>query len=522
MRKHPVKLTAAVIAAILSVCVILMAVGSLAAAALFAPRPETDHAGTRAAIEAESVLIPALVIIAALCMLLCLAYRSYRKQKAIAEKLKETTEQLQESETILRYTVEHDALTSLINRQSAIPLGSRAVESGKGYCICMADIDNFKEINEVYGHANGDRVLVIISQRLLEKAKEYGWFCARYGGDEFLVLQPEHGLDEGCREQQALFDVFREPVTIGSDRVLPTVSFGFVNGRKEERFAQKIIDADLAMNQAKVSGKNTHFWFDDAMRGSVEEQNSLRNRIVDAVQNDGFYMVYQPQVDLHTGRQCGFEALVRMKDFTISPGRFIPVAERSGWIGVIGRIITQKVICQIAEWKAQGETLYPVSINYSTGQMHDTGYADYLQGLLNRYQVDPAFVEIEITESMFMNNTHEVLDLLGRFRKMGLKLLIDDFGTGYSSFGYLSYLPVDIIKIDKSIADAYLLPDKRSFVADLIRIAHDLGKYVIQEGIEEADQIQMLKEMGCDCVQGYFYSRPVPAGEAIRFEVSPK
>ena len=179
-------------------------------------------------------------------------------------------------------------------------------------------------------------------------------------------------------------------------------------------------------------------------------------------------MVYQPQVDVITKKVCGYEALVRMKEPGVYPGQFIPIAEKNGWIWRIGRITTSLVIRQLAAWRDAGKELHPVSINFSSNQLNDIHYLDYLENLLQEYAIPPELVEIEITEGIYLDRSAQADELFKRFKKLGIRLLMDDFGTGYSSLGYLTYIPVDVIKLDKSLVDNYLVEGKDLFIKDII------------------------------------------------------
>jgi len=235
------------------------------------------------------------------------------------------------------------------------------------------------------------------------------------------------------------------------------------------------------------------------------------------LENDGFFMLYQPQVDVMSRRLVGFEALARAKGRDLPPGKFIPVAEKNGLIWKIGRVTTELVVRQIAAWRDAGKALYPISINFSSMQLSDEGYLSFLKALLERYRVPAGLVEIEITESCFVGKTDYAINLFEQFKAMGITLLMDDFGTGYSSLGYLTYLPVDVIKLDKSIVDTYLVPGKDHFIQNVIRLVHDLDKKIIIEGVETRGQARRLRDLGADIIQGYYFSKPIPPENTIDF-----
>ena len=230
-------------------------------------------------------------------------------------------------------------------------------------------------------------------------------------------------------------------------------------------------------------------------------------------------MEYQPKIDAKTRKLVGFEALVRLNGFDDSPAGFIPIIEKNGLIARLGRLTTRLVVEQLATWKKQGKELLPVSINYSSKQINDSSYTDYLQELLTKYEIDPGFVQLEITESFFMEKSHRTMRLFEKFNKMEIKLLLDDFGTGYSSLGYLTYVPIDEIKLDKSLVDAFLVEGKDSLIRDVILLVHDLNKTIVIEGVEEKRQYERLLEFEADAIQGYYFSKPLPGDRAIDFVV---
>lgn len=271
------------------------------------------------------------------------------------------------------------------------------------------------------------------------------------------------------------------------------------------------------MFAAKQQGLNKTFFYSRELLEKETEEKLISEIIMEALDNDGFFMVYQPKVDVQTLKLTGYEALIRMKTSGIGPGQFIPIAEKKGWIWRIGRISTELVVKQLAQWRDEGFTLYPVSINYSSNQLSDEGYVEFLEELLAKYDIDPKYVEIEITEGVLIKQTIQANELFKRFGDLGIRLLMDDFGTGYSSLGYLTYIPVDVVKLDKSLVDNYLVEGKAHFIDDVIRLVHDLKKEMTIEGVEEKWQYLRLKDFGADTIQGYYFSKPLPADDAIRF-----
>ena len=243
-------------------------------------------------------------------------------------------------------------------------------------------------------------------------------------------------------------------------------------------------------------------------------------QLEDACNNDGFSVMYQPQIDATTGEVQGYEALVRLSTLNLPPQVFIPIAEKNALMIQIGRIVTKKVVEQMAEWKKEGRKMHKVAINYSSGQIADTGYVHYLKSLLDENEIAAEYISIEVTESLFMSNLQYAKELFKALSDIGVSLTLDDFGTGYSSLSYLTYLPVDTVKIDKSWIDSYLQEGKDTFIKNIVRLVHSLNMRLTVEGVEEKWQYDKLKEFECDSVQGYYFSKPIPPDEAILFEVS--
>ena len=299
-----------------------------------------------------------------------------------------------------------------------------------------------------------------------------------------------------------------------------SVSAGICNCPDHYLDPQKLVlNADLAMYEAKRRGKNCAVLYTEEMRRKLQESHDARQAVADAIHHDGFVMVYQPQVSTVTQQLSGYEALVRLKHSHLGPDVFIPAAEKAGMICEVGRIITEKVLMQIAKWQQQGSQLFPVSVNYSPGQISDTGYVDWLQEMLKKYRIPPHLLKIEITESMFMNNAQESVRLFDQLHKIHVGLMMDDFGTGYSSLSYLNWIPFNTIKIDRSVVTTWLQPGRQDAMNDLISMAHHLGRSLVAEGVETKEQYEILKKQGCDYIQGYYFSRPIPADEAIAWRI---
>lgn len=437
----------------------------------------------------------------------------------IAE-LKASRCRLIDSQDQLRYQAEYDEVLDIYNRRTITEWLRESMTKESVYSVVIIDIDDFKMLNENYGHSLADSILQYLVALLKGMVEDGGWKMARFGGDELIIIVPGETLEMDSQIVRQLFAAIRAPIPLGDETLAITASMGASCSDGVTPPEQHIINAETAMYEAKTRGKNGIVIYDDQMKEKALEEIRIKEKLQHAFDNDGFFMLYQPQIDTQTKQVSGYEALVRMKEPGIYPGQFIPVAERSGWIWRIGRITTELVIKQLAAWRDQGKKLHPVSVNFSSNQLNDHGYVDFVEELLRRYDIPPHYLEIEITEGLFLEKSVLADDIFKRFKNIGIRLLMDDFGTGYSSLGYLTYIPVDVIKLDKSLVDTYLVEGKDSFIKNIIHLMHDLDKDMIIEGVEEERQFNRLREFGADTIQGYYFSKPIPADEAIDFTVS--
>ena len=447
----------------------------------------------------------------------------------------------------LLWSYEHDAVTGLINRRGAIRRLNAALASSGPYSMVFVGIDNFHTINESYGHDMGDRVMVEMGKRLLSFAKEIPdqRTVYRYGMGLFLLVCEGVQFTRDSSEVQKIASIAQTPIALvdqetagdakgnapGTDALRLHASLGIATSSGSDDPEQVIRNCHMALDRAREGEERGIYAYSNDLLQQMSHSNKVQELLEQAVEDELFYMVYQPQVNLSTRTVSGYEALVRMKDGAVSPGEFIPLAESNGLILRIGRITTKLVVQQLAAWRDEGMELRPVSINYSSMQMADTGYVDYLFELLEEYRIDPSLIEIEITERLVMHHETESSTFFGRLQQAGIKILMDDFGTGYSSLNYLAYIPVDVIKFDKSIVDAFLVSEAdtaekgsdsrgNEFVRNLVRMSHGLGKTVIVEGVEELWQAELLADLEADAIQGYCFSRPLPADEVPSYNVS--
>lgn len=455
--------------------------------------------------EYKEILLPIILTIFGLLIILAGFVINYALIKAVERKLE--------------YDANYDILLEIPNRQSAERYLAKQLEKNLPIAIVRMDLDHFKSLNETYGHQIGDDYLKHCANLFKKYAETNAFYISRYSGDEFIMFVNRHIYSEYDDAVLGIHKLFHNAMTVGMEEVRATISIGVANSRPDSTVNSMFLNADIAITHAKENGRNCTILFSEEIERHVAMVNSTRAKIVDAIESDGFYMLYQPKIETVSKKLVGFEALIRMKNETMSPGVFVPIAEQSGFITQIGRMTTEYTIKQLAQWRDQGIELKPISINYSRNQLNDTGYVNFLRTMLKKYDVDPKYVEIEITEGLFMETSRQVDNLFVQFQALGVKILMDDFGTGYSSLGYLTYIPVDILKLDKSLVDSYLVEGKESIIKDIVNLTHDFGKKLIIEGVEEEWQYEKLKEFGADVIQGYYFSKPLPPEQAYKWHI---
>lgn len=424
---------------------------------------------------------------------------------------------IKERELYVKNLSEKDDLTQLPNRRKFIFELEKEIDSVTYGAVALLDLDNFKSVNDTLGHVFGDKVLIKIGQ-LLKKIESDQIMVSRFGGDEFLILI------KNVREIKAIENIiknmvnlFEQKIQIDSNEIYISCSVGITVFPFDGSTSNKLIsNADVAMYRVKNSGKNNYKFFNDQMTLYLEKQLDLEFKLRDAIENDGFKLVYQPQVNVKTGYINGFEALLRFKDLDISPGEFIPIAEETGLIIKIGRWVFESLCRFINKITLMNKEIKRFSFNFSAKQMNDKNFINFVSETIKKYKIDPMYLEIEITESIFINNKDETINFLNEIRKLGISIALDDFGTGYSSLSYLTFLPVDIVKLDKEICQEFLGKDNGIVMRELIGLSHSLKLKVIAEGIENIDQFNKLEESNCDYIQGYLFSKPVSEAEVTK------
>lgn len=435
---------------------------------------------------------------------------------SVLEKTQEYFNNLVEKKESLSFFASHDALTMVANRRYFIEELDNEIDENSYGSVLLLDIDEFKEINDTLGHVTGDIVLQVVASRLEELNNE-NVTLARYGGDEFLILLKK--IDDPLEVEEFILKIreqFIKPVDAIGNEVYVDFSVGVTQYPEDSNNPHQLItNADIAMHRTKKSRKGQFIFFNQDMIDKLHERKDIRNILNEAVDNDGFRLVFQPQVNLKTSKADKVEALVRLKNHDISPGKFIPVAENTNLIIKIGRLVTEKAIMAIAGWKEQDLKPKMVSLNYSAKQLNDESYVHFLKDMLEEYDVRPDYLEIEITESCLFSNIKEAMYFLRQLQELGVKIALDDFGTGYSSFNQLSFVPADHIKLDRSLIQRFTNGDENKAIGSLIDLIHNLGFSIVAEGIEEEEGFRQLEEINCDYIQGYYFSRPLSERDLI-------
>ncbi len=418
----------------------------------------------------------------------------------------------------LEYQANYDSLTGLPNRnllndrlQQAI---AHAKRNHRQFTLAFLDIDHFKVINDSLGHEAGDELLLQIAERLVARMRDTDT-VARLGGDEFVILLTDPiGLATHVRRLEKLKRQLLHPVTIAQQEVVVNFSIGVCRYPLDGDSCVTLLrNADTAMYEAKQLGRNRICMFKPEMNQIVQQRLQMEQAIRQGLLNKEFLVYYQPQADLNTGRLCGLEALVRWSHNRqmIAPGAFIYIAEQSGLITELDFYVFSTVCGQIAQWRQELKDVV-VAVNFSALSFMDAQFVARVRAALQQFQISPSSIIIEMTESTLMHDADESLVKMQELKALGIQFSIDDFGTGYSSLAYLKRFPFSQLKIDGSFTtDVHTDPESAALVRSMISMAHNLGIRVIAEGVEKVEQLGFLLKAGCDEIQGYFYSVPLPA-----------
>jgi len=426
------------------------------------------------------------------------------------------------TEQRVHHVAQHDVLTGLPNRSllqdrlsQAIAYSTRNI---RPVWVMLIDLDRFKFVNDSMGHKAGDVLLMTVAARLRSSLRDSDT-VARLSGDEFVVILSEHS-DEPLSPAIVgrVMEAVAQPVMLGTKEFFVTCSIGVAVFPSEGTSGDNILEhADIAMYRAKKLGRNNFQFYTPAMNEESLERVRIEGALRNALERDEFVLHYQPQVDLKSGQVVGMEALIRWNHpelGMVPPSRFVGIAEETGLIVPIGAWVMRTACAQNKAWQDAGLGRLRVAVNLSARQFGAADLLASLESTLGETGLDPACLEIELTESLFMSDVTPAVELLHRMKALGVNLSIDDFGTGYSSFSYLSRFPIDVLKIDRSfVADITHDANDAAIVTSIIALAHNLKLAVIAEGVETREQLDYLRSHGCDEMQGYYFSKPLAASE---------
>ncbi len=411
-----------------------------------------------------------------------------------------------------------DDLTGISNRRNAVEYINYMLSNRKSFYVCHMGIKNFKMVNETRGLQVGDELIVDFTKDWQMIDPDHT-FLARYSGSEFVaVIEKKHCIDIDYYVDR-LIDVVRSVAEAeGSDYYYLSLSVGVADSTRDGHSGQEILrKAEIAFNDALRSGKNNHKYYQRLLEDTLLKGQMIESRVRKALEQKLFYMVFQPQFTAEGQKLRGYEALIRMKaldgEKQLYPNDFIPIAEQGELIIAIGEFVLKKTMSEFAPYLRDRSDVL-VSVNISSKHLLSRGFVDYVRKTLEETGFDPYNLEIEITEYCLMETDYKAAKVVGELKRMGIKVAMDDFGTGYSSLAYLAKLPIDLIKIDKTIVDEI---GDGEIVGAICSMGHSLECEVIAEGVEYKEQLDILREKNCDFIQGYYYSKPVSFEEAIEY-----
>ena len=433
--------------------------------------------------------------------------------------------QRKRDEERIRYQANYDSLTGLPNRSLFMDRLSQAISiaqrTGQRVGLMYIDLDGFKEVNDTLGHDLGDELLKDAAMRLLSCVRQ-GDTVARLGGDEFTIVMPN--LDQIKNVPlvaRRIIEALEQPFRLGNHQAFISGSIGVTAFPDDASCLPDLLkNADSAMYRAKAQGKANFQFFTGQLNDEIRDRLDLKAGLSKAWEHQEFQIHYQPKCALKTGAWTGVEALLRWTSpdlGPIPPTRFVPVMEDTGLIGVVGEWVLETACRQYKSWRDAGHPDLPVAVNLSARQLRQGDLVRTIETILDRVGIEPAGIELDVTEGAIMRDPDRTLAVLTRLRDMGIHLAVDDFGTGYSSLRCLRQFPLDSIKIDRSfVSDIPSNPDDREIIRTIITMGHSLGRRIIAEGVETESQRSVLRDLGCDEMQGYLLSPAVPPGELDR------
>jgi len=426
----------------------------------------------------------------------------------------------------MAHLAEHDYLTGLPNRLLLNDRLAQAVAYAERHhtqvAVLFLDLDNFKHINDSLGHSVGDKLLESVSKRLVAQVR-HSDTVSRLGGDEFVIMVLENSHEEHSTiAAEKILRALAEPHVIAGNELHITTSIGISLYPADGQNAETLIkNADTAMYHAKKKGRNNFQFFNSEMNVWAVQRQVIEAELRKAIERNEFVLYYQPKIDLESGKVTGAEALVRWhhpQRGMIFPASFIPVAEDSGLIVTIGRIVLREACLQIKAWLNEGLETFVVSVNVSALEFRDKSFVQNVRQVLLESALEPRYLQLELTESVLMRNVDTSIPILHELKQIGVQLAVDDFGTGYSSLSYLSQFPIDVLKIDQSFVQRISADSGNSIIVSaVIGMGASLRQRVIAEGVETQEQLLFLNKHHCNEGQGFLFSAPVAAVEFGRY-----
>ena len=443
---------------------------------------------------------------------------NYEDLESMHEELLLNEEQLRSNYDHIEYLAYHDTLTNLPNKLAFLDYVNAVLatdqQAGCMHAVYFVDLDNFKMVNDTLGHEYGDSLLVKTAQLLSDITGGSG-MLARAGGDEFLFFRENiPSKEEAVQFASTIIELFKNPIDLSGEIVYVSMSIG-ISIYPENGISSNVLikNADIAMYKSKDTGKNKFTLFDAKMEEELNRNTLILEVLRNAIDNKDIYIQYQPLMEINTNNVIGFEALMRIHSDRlgfITPNEFIPIAEESGLINELSSWLIREACLFNRRLIDLGATPRAVSVNISSVQINRPGFVSLLSEILAETQLPPQYLELEITESTLVSSIMDTTQMLNNLQNLGVKISLDDFGTGYSSLNYLTNMPIDTLKIDKSFIDKICNSNKDSCIAEsIIQLAHSLEIKVVAEGVENENQLCLLRKKKCDIVQGYIYSPPL-------------
>ncbi|HEX5773465.1 MAG TPA: EAL domain-containing protein, partial [Geomobilimonas sp.] len=430
-----------------------------------------------------------------------------------------------QQEQYIRHVAYHDMLTGLPNRELFNELLNLALAQAQRHnhnrllAVLFLDLDRFKLINDTLGHGVGDQLLQSVAHRLKECCRRQGDVVARRGGDEFIVLLPElDSVQDAAKVAQKIIDAFSHAFVLPEHELFISTCIGISIFPEDGTEGDTLIgNADMAMYRAKEHGRNQYHLYNLSMNAQTFKRLAMETNLRKAMERQEFFLNYQPKINVKTGRVVSYEALVRWHNpelGLVEPKRFIPVAEETGLIIQLGEWVLRTACAQNRAWQDANYPFMRVAVNFSPRQFQMLRLADMVEKVLAETNLDPCWLELEVTEGIMLQNIENTITTLRRLSDLGVHISIDDFGTGYSSLSYIKKLPINTLKIDQSfVNDITINPDDAAIATAVINLAQSLRLNVIAEGVEYEGQARLLDSLECSEMQGYFFSRPLNTAE---------